>query len=84
MRYSTYLPDWVGHELASHLEYLVGESGRDEADLGGRGQVAVHVIDLLLEPFVQHFVGLVEHQHLDAPGTQGPQQIDRYTLNFCT
>ena len=65
-------PDGVGHELGGHLEDLVGKSGGDETDLSGWGQIAVHVIDLLLESLVQHLVGLVQHQHLDAPGPQSP------------
>ena len=52
-------PDGVGHELAGHLEDLVGQSGGDEADLGGRREVSVDVVDLFLEPLVQHLVGLV-------------------------
>ncbi len=50
----------------------MGQSGGDEADLGGGRQVAVHVIDLLLEPLVQHLVRLVQHQHLDATSAQCP------------
>ena len=60
-------PDGVGHELAGHLEDLVGQSGGDEADLGGRREVSVDVVDLFLEPLVQHLVGLVQNQHLDSP-----------------
>ena len=60
-------PDGVGHELAGHLEDLVGQSGGDEADLGGGREVSVDVVDLFLEPLVQHLVGLVQNQHLDSP-----------------
>ena len=31
----------------------MGQGGRDEADLGGRRQVSVHVVDLLLETCTQ-------------------------------
>ena len=65
-------PDGVGHELGGHLQDLVGQRGGDEADLGCGGQVAVHVVNLLLEPLVQHLVSLVQHQHLDAAGAEGP------------
>lgn len=43
--------DGVGHELVGHLQDLVGQRGADQNHLGGRGQVAVHVVDLLLEPW---------------------------------
>lgn len=88
--------DGVGHELVGHLQDLVGQRGADQDHLGGRGQVAVHVVDLLLEPwaadargqlclratvamtadlsptFVEHFIGLVQDQHLDGSGPQAP------------
>ena len=38
-------------------------------------EVSVNIIDLFFEPFVQHFIGLVEHQHLDGSGSQGPKII---------
>ena len=59
--------DRVRHELAGHLEDLVGQSGGDQADLGGGREVSVDVVDLFLEPLVQHLVGLVQNQHLDSP-----------------
>ena len=37
-----------------------------------RGQVSIDVVDLLLKPFVEHLVCLVEDQHLDAPCPQRP------------
>ena len=73
-------PDGVGHELAGHLQDLVRQSGRDEADLGSGGQVSVHVIDLLLESLVQHLIGLVQDQHLDSPGREsvrGEGRVER-------
>ena len=39
--------------------------------LSGRGKISVDIVDLLLEPLVQHLVGLVQHQHLDPAGSQG-------------
>ena len=41
--------DGVGHELARHLENLVRERGRNEHDLSRGRQVAVDIVDLLLE-----------------------------------
>ena len=86
-------PDRVRHELAGHLQDLVGKCGRDQAHLNtiglgnqtraimeeipagchlsGRRKVSVDVIDLLLEPLVQHLVGLVKHKHLDPASPQG-------------
>uniref|UniRef100_A0A0K8RG64 Putative translation initiation factor 4f helicase subunit eif-4a n=1 Tax=Ixodes ricinus TaxID=34613 RepID=A0A0K8RG64_IXORI len=53
-------------------EDLVGQGGRDEHHLGARGQVSVHVVDLLLEALVEHFVGFIEYQHLDGTGAEIP------------
>ena len=46
-----YLPfdkdsDWVCHELAGHLEDLVGKGGGDEDDLGCWRKVSVDIVDL--------------------------------------
>lgn len=62
--------DRIRHELAGHLEDLVGKRGRDEADLRRWRQITVNVVDLLFEAFVEHLVGLVQHQHLDRSGPQ--------------
>lgn len=64
-------PDGVGHELGSHFQDFVRQCGRNEAHLGGWGQVAVDVVDLLLESLIQHLIGLVKDEHLDTPGAQG-------------
>ena len=37
--------------------------------------IPVDVVDLLFESLVEHLVGFVEHQHLDTPSPQGPEQI---------
>ena len=37
-----------------------------------RRQISIDVVDLLLEPFVEHLVCLVEDQHLDSPCPQRP------------
>lgn len=44
--------DGVRHELARHLENLVRQSSGHENDLCAGRQVAIHVVDLLLEPLV--------------------------------
>lgn len=41
--------DGVRHEFVGHFQDFVGQRGADEAHLRGRGQVAVHVVDLLFE-----------------------------------
>ena len=41
----------VSHEFAGHLQDVVGQCGRQQDDLCGRGQVAVHVVDLLFETY---------------------------------
>ena len=60
----------VGHELGGHLEYGVWQRGADQTHLGLRRQVAVHVVDLLLEALVEHLVGLVQYEHLDVARLQ--------------
>lgn len=62
----------VGHELGGHLEDIVGQCCTEQHDLGGRGKVSVHVVDLVLETLVQEFVGFVKNQHLDVPRSQTP------------
>mmetsp|Transcript_98879 Transcript_98879/g.265543 ORF Transcript_98879/g.265543 Transcript_98879/m.265543 type:complete len:232 (-) Transcript_98879:38-733(-) len=53
-----------------HLEDLVGHRRGDEDHLGGRREVTVDVVDLLLEAAVQHLIGLIKDQHLDRPGAE--------------
>ena len=57
--------DRIGHELRSHLQYVVWESGAQEYDLCCRGEVAVYVVNLVLEPLVQQLISFVKDQHLD-------------------
>lgn len=63
-------PDRVGHELCRHLEDVVGEGGREDDDLGRGREVAVDVVDLLLEALVEQLVRLVEDEDLDVPRPQ--------------
>ncbi|KAI6762674.1 hypothetical protein HG530_008654 [Fusarium avenaceum] len=60
----------IGHELGGHVEHIVRESGADNHDLGGRGEVSVNIVDLLSESLVEELIGLIEDQHLDVSGTQ--------------
>ena len=55
----------VGHELGRHVQDVVRKGGRHDDDLRGRGQVAVHIVDLFPESAVQQLVGFIQHQHLD-------------------
>merc|ERR1719233_1515004 len=57
--------DRIRHELASHLQDLVRQSGRDQTHLSCWRQISVDIIDLFFESFVQHFVSFVQNQHLD-------------------
>ena len=41
----------------------------EETHLSGR-QVAIDIINLLLEATAQHLISLVHHQELDVPGSQ--------------
>mmetsp|Transcript_14814 Transcript_14814/g.33881 ORF Transcript_14814/g.33881 Transcript_14814/m.33881 type:complete len:372 (+) Transcript_14814:233-1348(+) len=60
----------VSHELARHLQNLVRQRSRNENHLSGRWQIAVNVIDLLLETLREHLIRLVDHQHLDRARAQ--------------
>ena len=54
----------------------MGESGRDEADLGCWWKVSVDVIDLLFESLVEHLISLVQDQHLDSPERESSEVIE--------
>ena len=43
---------------------------RERFYLSGWGKISVDIIDLFLEALVQHLIGLVQHQHLDATGSE--------------
>lgn len=45
--------DGVRHELVGHLQDFVRQRGTDEHHLRGRGQVPVHIVNLLLETWTQ-------------------------------
>jgi hypothetical protein len=58
-------PDWIGHKLGCHLENIIREGGTEDNNLGGRGEISVHVVDLILKPFVKELISLVKHEHFD-------------------
>mmetsp|Transcript_49830 Transcript_49830/g.115711 ORF Transcript_49830/g.115711 Transcript_49830/m.115711 type:complete len:260 (-) Transcript_49830:164-943(-) len=60
------------HELVRHLQDFVGHGGRYQHHLSGWRQVPVNVVNLLLEPSVQHLICLVQHQHLDLARAEMP------------
>mmetsp|Transcript_57834 Transcript_57834/g.136049 ORF Transcript_57834/g.136049 Transcript_57834/m.136049 type:complete len:268 (-) Transcript_57834:285-1088(-) len=64
--------DRVRHELLGHLEHLPWQRRGNQEHLDLRRQVAVHVVDLLLETLVEHLVGLVEDERLDVARPQIP------------
>lgn len=52
--------------------------GREDDDLGRGGQVAVDVVDLVLETLVEELVGLIEDEHLQrAQGGEVSQSSSR-------
>ena len=63
-------PDRVRHELGRHLKHVVRERRRDDDDLRRRRQVAVDVVDLVLEALVEKLISLIEDEHLESGGTR--------------
>mmetsp|Transcript_4825 Transcript_4825/g.14215 ORF Transcript_4825/g.14215 Transcript_4825/m.14215 type:complete len:290 (-) Transcript_4825:429-1298(-) len=60
----------VSHELGGHIQDLPRHRRRDEHHLRGGRQVAVDVVDLLLEAVVEHLVRLVDDQHFNRARAQ--------------
>ena len=50
--------DGVGHELGGHLQHLLCHSRGDEAHLRVGGQVAINVVNLVLEALIKQLVGV--------------------------
>jgi hypothetical protein len=50
------LPDRVGHEPLGHLQHVMRQSSTQDDDLGGRRQVSVDVVNLVLESLVQQLI----------------------------
>ena len=48
----------VGHELGGHFKNFLRHGGRDKANLRVGGQVAVYVVNLVLEALVEQLIGL--------------------------
>mmetsp|Transcript_73098 Transcript_73098/g.158084 ORF Transcript_73098/g.158084 Transcript_73098/m.158084 type:complete len:321 (+) Transcript_73098:2-964(+) len=65
-------PEGVAHELLGHLEDLVRHRRGDEHHLRRGREVAVDVVDLLLEAAVEHLVRLVKDEHLDLARAEVP------------
>ena len=61
----------VAQESAGELPHLVGKSRREEQVLALRRQQREDAADVGDEAHVEHAIGLVEHQDLDAPQVQG-------------
>lgn len=60
----------VGHEFCCHLKYIIWQRGAKKDDLRGRGEVAVDVINLVLEALVKKLIGLVQDEHLYVTGAE--------------
>jgi len=58
------------HEFLGDFQGLGGHGGREQSDLGVRGEGGEDVIDLVFETTGEHFVGLVEDEDLDLLGAQ--------------
>lgn len=63
-------PDGVCHEFRCHFEDIVWESSRKDDDLCLRWQVAVDIVDLLLETLVEKLICFVENEDLDVARAQ--------------
>jgi hypothetical protein len=55
----------VGHEFCRHLENIIWQGGAEKHDLRSRREIAVDVINLILETFIEKFIRLVQDEHLD-------------------
>lgn len=58
-------PDRIRHEFLSHFQDVVRECGGKDDHLSRRWEVPVNVVDLVLESFVEQFVGFIEDEHLN-------------------
>lgn len=56
--------DRVGHELGSHFEDVMRESGGDNNDLGGGREVSVDVVNLVLKSLVEELIRFIKNEHL--------------------
>lgn len=63
-------PDRFPHEAFGHLQHLAGHGGRQQHHLDVLVQLLEDIVDLVLEPPAQHFVGLVQDEHLDVPSAE--------------
>ena len=65
---------WLAHELRGQLGNAFGIRGREQQSLAVFGALTRHLGDVVKKTHVQHAVGFVEHQHLQA------LQAERATL----
>lgn len=63
--------DGVAHELGGDLHDLGGHGGRQQDNLGRRGETLENVVDLVLETTGQHLIGLIKNEHLHVVGLEG-------------
>ena len=62
--------DGVGHKFGGHFQNIVRQSGTQDNDLSSRWKIPVDIINLILEAFIQQFIGFVKYEHLDIPCSQ--------------
>lgn len=58
------------HELAGQVEHFLGHGGGQKHHLSAWGQIAVDVVESVLEALVEHLITLIDHQHLDVAGAE--------------
>ena len=57
--------DWIAHKLASQLHDFLGHGGREQSDLHVAGQQLEHIIELLLETWLEHLISLINNEDLE-------------------
>src|ERR1700676_1549965 len=64
--------DRVGHEFCGHFQNIIRQCSTENYDLCCRREIAIYVVNLALETFVQHVIGFVHNKHFDIPRSQTP------------
>jgi len=62
--------DGVVHELSCHLEDFLGKGSGDNDTLGVVREISIYIIHLFFKTMIQHFIGFIENQHLNASCSQ--------------
>lgn len=57
--------DGIAHEAVAHRQDFLGHGGTDEDNLDVVGEALEDLIDLVLETTAQHFISLIQAEHLD-------------------